>query len=118
MSNRSDVYTALQAAGATDIRWISQPEKTDTFPVVIYSFFDQSGVYAMAGDGIENVSDEITVQVDIYVDSDDPVTLDDLYVDIQAAMEDINYRLINSPTEIRVDDINKIVRPMRFEKYV
>ena len=113
---RTELYSALynDTTLPNEIFWIGKPTITSTFPCIIYTFLDDIGGYAF-GDGL--VTEDITVQLDVYVDVSDKTNMDIIIQKLKSVMYGIGYRNIGMPIEFLEADIDKILRPTRWEKY-
>lgn len=105
---------ALTALVANRIYWIAKPTITDTFPLVIYKIIDTSGNYAF-GDK-QSISEEYTVQIDVYTSSSDVLTMDSIIDRVKTVMQTQCFRLIASPGIFIADGLdNIVVRPQRWD---
>ncbi len=87
-------------------------EATD-FPLITFSFFDTSAEYAFGGSSAR--SEDIIFQLNVYTDPGKINQMDAIIERIKAAMTSINYRNISRPIRFLEEDIDKIVRPVRWE---
>lgn len=116
---RARIYNALLAdtALATIISdrlyWVGKPTITDTFPLLNYSILDTSGGYVF-GQNSAN-SEDYSIQIDVYTEPSDVTNMDAIIARIKAVMTTQCFREASSPIEFLESDINKIVRPMRWE---
>lgn len=112
---RAELYNALKddTTLPDEIFWIGKPTATDTFPCIIYSILNTVGGYAFQ-DGL--VSEDFTVQLDVYTDVGADANMDTIVNRLNTVMESIHYRNIGGSIEFMDADINKIVRPTRWEK--
>ena len=113
---RTELYSALYANTTlpNNIYWIGKPTITSTFPCIIYTFLDDIGGYAFS-DGL--VSEDVTVQLDVYVDLGDQANMDIIVNELKSVMYTIGYRNIGQSVEFLEADIQKIMRPTRWEKW-
>lgn len=114
---RAEIYNALYANSTlpNDIYWIARPTVINS-PIIVYNVLDTTGAYVYGSGAIVRSSEDFTVQVDIYV-SPEEVNLMDSYMEaVKTVMETINYRNLGSPVEFFETDINKVVRPTRWER--
>jgi len=112
---RAELYNSLKddITLPDEIFWVGKPTVTDTFPCIIYLMLNTLGGYAFQ-DGL--VSEDFTVQLDVYTDVSDGTNMDIIINRLNTVMESICYRNIGMPSEMFDADINKIVRPTRWEK--
>ena len=116
---RATVYNALIGDTAlTDIigdrlYTIAKPTISEAFPLITYSFFDTSAEYAFGGSSAR--SEDIIFQINAYTDPGKISQMDAIIERIKAVMTGINYRNISSPITFLEEDIDKIVRPVRWE---
>lgn len=110
-----DESTVTDIMPADRLDW-KDPDKDDDFPLMTYKYFDTNGVYTFgsASAEVERVADDIVFQVDIYADTID--NMDGLVEGLKVALNKIGYRNINSPVEFFDQTVNKMVRPMRWER--
>lgn len=113
---RTELYNALY--NDTDITnnifWLGKPTSTSSFPCVIYSFMSNIGNYAFQG---WLTSEEIIIQLDVYTEPSDKTNMDLTINKLNSIMQSINYRNVGMSAEIFLEDIQKIVRSTRWEKY-
>ena len=120
---RAEVYNAINNDSTLTsligdrIYWLSRPTVKNVFPLISYSFFDTLGIYTFDSTGVNRSADDIIFQTDIYTDPSDITSMDAIVERIKAVMNTIGYRNINSPIEFLETDINKIIRPMRWERF-
>jgi hypothetical protein len=112
---RTELYSALydNVTLPNEIYWIGKPTLTSAFPCIIYTILDTTGGYAFQ-DGL--VSEDFTVQLDVYVDLGDQTNMDIIVQKLKDVMFAIGYRNIGQPVEFIESDINKIMRVTRWEK--
>jgi len=116
---RARIYNALLADSALTtiiddrLYWIGKPVTTDTFPLLNYSILDTSGGYVF-GQKSAN-SEDYSIQIDVYTDPSDITNMDAIIARIKAVMTTECFREISSSIEFLEPDINKIIRPMRWE---
>lgn len=107
--------TALTALVGQRIDWIGNTTEADIFPKIEYTVFDTDGSYAFGDSKLEAVSEDYTFQLNIYADPNSSAVMDDIVERVKAVMVDLCFRNSLSPGEFLDDDINKVVRPMRWE---
>lgn len=116
---KSEIYSAITGdatiAGhiGTRLYWIGKISGKSKFPLITYKAFDDIGLYAF--DDYEGSN--VVFQIDTYTSPSDVATMDGIIERLKTVMHAINYRLINSPIEFHDKDIDKIIRPTRWEKY-
>lgn len=93
--------------------WIARPTKDNTFPLIVYSKVDNIAGYAFGG---SLQSDEGVVQLDVYTDPSEVNQMDDIVQAIKPIMQGLCYRNTSTPPQFLEADINKIVRPIRWER--
>lgn len=94
--------------------WISRVTIDNTFPLVTYQYIDAVGAYIM-NDAVFASHDEVTVQFNVYVDPQDVSTMFEICDKIVSVMEGLKWRKLTTPPTFLEDNINKNVRPIRFE---
>ena len=116
---KAEVYNAIANDSTMQnyingrLYWIGKISGKSTFPLITYMVMDESGIYSF-----ESVSaEETTFQLNVYTDTTDIESMDNIIDRIKTLMHSIGYRLINAPIEFLDSDINKIVRPLRWEKF-
>jgi len=76
-----------------------------------------NGEYSFDPTGVNRVADNIIFQTDVYIVSGDITTMDGIVEQLKVVLNGLGYRNINSPIEFVEADINKVVRPLRWERY-
>jgi hypothetical protein len=116
---RAEIYNALIADSTLPDRiyWIARPTINNTFPLLIYSILDVDTGYFFNDGNIERGSEAFVVQIDLYVSTTDVTSMDSHIEAIKTVMEGLNYRKIDSGMEFYETDIDKLVRPTRWERY-
>ena len=120
---RAEFYNALISdTDLTDlvddrIYWLNRPTVKNTFPMITYQYFDTVGEYTLGGTGVNRSVDDITFQTNIYVDKSDIDAMHDIMECLKTVLNGIGYRNINSPITFFEVDIDKNVKPMRWEGF-
>lgn len=86
-------------------------KKASGFPQLVYNFFDDTGGYSFQ---TVKSFDTITIQTEVYADS--PNDIDKILDQVEITMTALCYRKIASPETMVDTDIDKNVRPVRWEK--
>lgn len=120
---RTEFYNAitsdvtLQGLIGNRLYWINRPTVSDVFPLITQQYFDTSSEYTFDATGVNRVADDIVFQTNIYVDPQEINQMDDIVEQLKVVLNAIGYRNINAPVEFLETDINKVARPMRWERY-
>lgn len=120
---RTEFYNAinndatLTSLISSRIYWINKITVSNTFPLITYQYFDTNGEYAFSDTGVDRVADNIIFQTDIYVDPQEVDQMDEIVEQMKVVLNAIGYRNINSPITFLDSDINKNIRPMRWERF-
>ena len=108
---------ALQNLIDDRLYWINRVATNNIFPLITYKFFETNGMYTFDPTGVNRVGDDVIIQTDIYVEPGEIEQMDDIVEALKVALNAIGYRNINAPIEFFEADINKNVRPMRWERF-
>jgi hypothetical protein len=120
---KAEIYNALTNDSTMEgyvgsrVYWLGKVSGKSTFPLIDYKAFDEIGTYSFGGSGISYDGSEATFQIDVYTGPDDVATMDNIIERLKTLMHGLGYRLINSPIEFVDAEVNKIVRPTRWEKW-
>ena len=113
---RTELYNALynDTVITNNIFWIGRPTASSSFPCIIYSFLDTTGAYAFTE---WLTSEKVIIQLDVYTGTKDKTSMDTTINRLNTIMGGLGYRNIGAVAEFFLEDIRKIVRPTRWEKW-
>jgi hypothetical protein len=112
---RTELFTALNASAIlnNNILWSAQPKDVSSFPCLIYTFLNDIGSYVF-GTGL--TSEEIVFQIDIITEPSDKTNMDLIVTTLKSVMFGIGYRNIGIAAETLDEDIQKLIKPTRWER--
>ena len=116
MSVMSTVYNAV-TTDATMITLIGDrmywknPTLSDTFPLLQYFTADESGNYSFGGAGVIQEAEDVTIQINIYVDS--ILNMDAIKTRLKTVMNGLGFRQIQG-AETFDTALSKQVRATRW----
>ena len=109
--------TDLTALVGNRVYWLNRPTVENTFPMITYQYFDTVGEYTFNPTGVNRAADDIIFQTNIYVNVDDIDGMHDIMERLKVILNGLGYMNINSPITFFEEDINKNVKPMRWESF-
>ena len=112
----STVYNAVTTDATMtsligDRMYWKNPASSDTFPLLSYFTIDEVGNYSFGGDGVTQEAEDVTIQIDIYVNS--ILNMDAIKTQLKTVMNSIGFRQIGG-AETFDKDLNKAVRATRW----
>lgn len=109
---RAELYNALSSI--CTVGWLSKPSLTSSFPYVVHKLLDSNSEYSF---GVVRSAEDRAFQIDLYVDPGKIVDGDNKLDAVKTAMENIDYRQVGSNAEFVDNELNKIIKVTRWERY-
>jgi len=107
--------TELTSIISDRIFWLGSEPINNDFPRLTYFIYDTVAGYSFADGGLGRTSEEYGVQINVYTDPSDIANMDAIVERIKAIMTNLCFRNTSTPVEFLDTDINKVVRPTRWE---